>query len=41
LKDLDGTMTPEEEWFIIKDLLELQRQQITKIIDDVLTNHHL
>lgn len=41
LKDLDGTITPEEDWFIIRDLLELRRQQITKIIDDVLTNHHL
>jgi len=38
LKDLDGTWTPEEDWFIIKDLLELRRQEITKIIDDVLTN---
>ncbi len=41
LKDLGGTMTPEENWFIIRDLLELRRQQITKIIDDVLTNYHL
>jgi len=38
LKDLGGTMTPDEDWFIIRDLLELRRQQITKIIDDVLTN---
>jgi len=38
LKDLGGTITPEEDWFIIRDLLELRRQQITKIIDDVLTN---
>ena len=38
LKDSDGTRTPEEDWFIIRDLLELRRQQITKIIDDVLTN---
>ena len=41
LKDLGGTMTPEEDWFIIRDLLELRRPQITKIIDDVLTNYHL
>jgi len=26
----------DEDWFIIRDLLELRRQQITKIIDDVL-----
>jgi len=38
LKDLDGTSIPDEDWFIIKDLLELRRQQITKIIDDVLAN---
>jgi len=38
LKDLGGTITPEEDWFIIRDLLELRRQQITKIIDDILTN---
>jgi len=38
LKYLGGTMTPDEDWFIIRDLLELRRQQITKIIDDVLTN---
>ena len=35
LKDLGGTMTPEEDWFIIRDLLELRQHQITKIIDDV------
>ena len=29
-------MTPDDDWFIIRDLLELRRQQITKIIDDVL-----
>ncbi len=38
LRDLGGTLTIEENWFIIKDLLELRRQQITKIIDDILTN---
>ena len=38
LRDLDGAMTTDEDWFIIRDLLELRRQQITKIIDDVLTN---
>ena len=25
----------DEDWFIIRDLLELRRKQITKIIDDV------
>jgi len=38
LKDLGGTMTTDDDWFIIRDLLELRRQQITKIIDDVLTD---
>jgi len=38
LRDSDGAMTTDEDWFIIRDLLELRRQQITKIIDDVLTN---
>jgi len=38
LRDSGGTMTTDEDWFIIRDLLELRRQQITKIIDDVLTN---
>ena len=38
LRDLGGTLTTEENWFIIRDLLELRRQQITKIIDDILTN---
>jgi len=38
LRDLKGDMTTDEDWFIIRDLLELRRQQITKIIDDVLTN---
>ncbi len=38
LKDLGGTLTTDDDWFIIRDLLELRRQQITKIIDDVLTN---
>jgi len=28
----------DEDWFIIRDLLELRRQQIIKIIDDVLTD---
>jgi len=41
LKGLGGTMTPEEDWFIIRDLLELRQHQITKIIDDVLTNPNL
>ena len=36
LRDLGGTLTTDEDWFIIRDLLELRRQQITKIIDDVL-----
>ncbi len=38
LRDLGGTLTTDEDWFIIRDLLELRRQQITKIIDDVLTD---
>jgi len=38
LKDLGGTLTTDEDWFIIRDLLELRRQKITKIIDDVLTD---
>ncbi len=38
LRDSDGAMITDEDWFIIRDLLELRRQQITKIIDDVLTN---
>ena len=38
LRDSGGAMTTDEDWFIIRDLLELRRQQITKIIDDVLTN---
>ena len=38
LRDSGGAMTRDEDWFIIRDLLELRRQQITKIIDDVLTN---
>jgi len=36
LRDFGGTLTTDEDWFIIRDLLELRRQQITKIIDDVL-----
>ena len=36
LRDSDGAMITDEDWFIIRDLLELRRQQITKIIDDVL-----
>ena len=38
LGDSDGAMITDEDWFIIRDLLELRRQQITKIIDDALTN---
>ncbi len=38
LRDSGGAMTTDEDWFIIRDLLELRRQQITKIIDDVLTD---
>ncbi len=38
LRDLGGTLMTDEDWFIIRDLLELRRQQITKIIDDVLTD---
>jgi len=38
LRDSGGAMTRDEDWFIIRDLLELRRQQITKIIDDALTN---
>ncbi len=38
LRDSGGAMTTDEDWFIIRDLLELRRQQITKIIDDVLAN---
>ena len=38
LRDSDGAMTTDEDWFIIRDLLELRRQKITKIIDDVLTD---
>jgi len=38
LRDLGGVLTTDDDWFIIKDLLELRRQQITKIIDDVLTD---
>jgi len=35
LRDSGGAMTTDDDWFIIRDLLELRRQQITKIIDDV------
>jgi len=38
LKDSRAETTTDEDWFIIRDLLELRRQQITKIIDDVLTD---
>ena len=38
LKSFDRTMTLDEDWYMIKDLLELRRQEITKIIDDALTN---
>jgi len=37
-KVLWGKTAPDEDWFIIRDLLELRRKQITKIIDAVLTN---
>jgi len=37
-KVLWGKKAPDEDWFIIRDLLELRRKQITKIIDAVLTN---
>ena len=36
LRDWGVALTTDEDWFIIRDLLELRRQQITKIIDDVL-----
>ncbi|KAG2478566.1 MAG: hypothetical protein NPMRTH1_420009 [Nitrosopumilales archaeon] len=38
LRDSGGAMTTDDDWFIIRDLLELRRHQITKIIDDVLTD---
>ncbi len=34
-KVLWGKTAPDENWFIIRDLLELRRKQITKIIDEV------
>jgi len=37
-KILGGKTTPDEDWFIIKDLIELRRKQINKIIDGILTN---
>ena len=36
-KDMSGQVE-DEDWFIIRDLLELRRKQINKIIDEVLTN---
>lgn len=38
LRDSGEAMTTDDDWFIIRDLLELRRHQITKIIDDVLTD---
>ena len=37
-KVLGGKTASDEDWFIIKDLIELQQKQINKIIDEVLTN---
>lgn len=39
LKDFDRITTTleDKDWNMIKDLLELRQQEITKIIDDVLT----